>query len=202
MLTTDPLENTLLPVSTGNEPQQQRITGTVTDRNGEPIPGVNVVVTGTAQGTVADIAGKYSIEVPPGSKSLTFSFVGMEPREISIGTLTQINVTLAELAIGLEEVVVIGYGTMKKASLTGSVSSISNTQIENKLTTKISQLFAGQITGIIASNLGQPGQDDASLLIRGRGRYSSAGTSPLVLVDGIPAFMETCSLYESKVYPY
>src|SRR5450759_2480575 len=90
--------------------QQNKITGTVTDKNG-PIPGANIVVTGTTQGTITDIAGKYSIEVPPGTKSLTFSFVGMEPQEITVGTLTQINVTMTESAIGLEEVVVIGYGT-------------------------------------------------------------------------------------------
>ena len=100
--------------------QPQKVTGSVTDKNG-PIPGVNVVVTGTTQGTITDSEGKFSIEVLQGSKSLTFSFIGMESQEIRIGTLTQINVKLVEAAIGLDEVVVIGYGTMKKSDLTGSV---------------------------------------------------------------------------------
>src|SRR5450759_5370629 len=96
--------------------QQLKITGTVTDKNG-PIPGANVVVTGTTQGTITDIAGKYSIEVPQGAKSLTFSFIGMVPQEIIIGTQNLINVTMAESAIGLDEVVVVGYGTQKKVNL-------------------------------------------------------------------------------------
>src|SRR5450759_4435780 len=110
LLTTDPLENELLSIASGTESQQNRVTGIVTEKDGTPLPGVNVVVTGTTQGTITDIAGKYSIEVPQGAKSLIFSFVGMEPQEITIGTLTQINVTLVESAIGLKEVVVVGYG--------------------------------------------------------------------------------------------
>ncbi|MBE3084949.1 MAG: carboxypeptidase-like regulatory domain-containing protein, partial [Bacteroidetes bacterium] len=94
--------------------QQKQITGTVTDRNGAPVPGANVVVSGTTQGTMTDIAGKYSIEIPQGSQSLIFSFIGMESQEITIGALNQINVIMVESAIGLEEVVVIGYGTIKK----------------------------------------------------------------------------------------
>ena len=126
LLTTDPLENNLLAIASGTELQQRQITGTVTEKDGTPIPGVNVVVTGTTQGTMTDIAGKYSIEVPPGSKSLTFSFIGMVPQEISIGTLTRINVTMIESAIGLEEVVVIGYGTQRKADVTSSVATVKS----------------------------------------------------------------------------
>ncbi|MCX6262054.1 MAG: carboxypeptidase-like regulatory domain-containing protein, partial [Bacteroidia bacterium] len=108
LLTTEPLENNLTANPSVTELQQKQITGTVTDKTGAPITGANVVVTGTNQGTVTDIAGKYSIDIPQGSKSLTFSFVGMVPQEISIGSLTQINVILAESAVSLEEVVVIG----------------------------------------------------------------------------------------------
>src|SRR5450759_1379267 len=98
--------------------QQLKITGIVTDKNG-PIPGANVVVTGTTLGVITDFEGKFSIEVLQGDKSVKFSFVGMIPQEITIGTLTQINVTMVESAIGLDEVVVVGYGTTKKASMTG-----------------------------------------------------------------------------------
>jgi len=122
LLTTDPLENSLLVIATRTELQQKQITGTVTDKDGAPLPGVNVVVTGTTLGIITDIDGKYSIIVPQGSESLTFSFVGMEPQEITIGTLSQINVTMAESAIGLDEVVVIGYGTVRKSDFTGSLS--------------------------------------------------------------------------------
>ncbi len=95
--------------------QQIKVSGTVTNAlTGETLTGVNVVVTGTNVGTITDIDGKYSIEVPPGSQSLTFSFIGMDPQEITIGASTQINVTMVETAFGLNEVVVIGYGTMKE----------------------------------------------------------------------------------------
>ena len=83
-------------------------------------------------GTITDIEGKYSIEVPPGSKSLTFSFIGMDTQEVAIGTSTQINVTMVETAFGLNEVVVIGYGTMKKSDLTGSVSSVPPEKLVNR----------------------------------------------------------------------
>src|SRR5450759_1895652 len=109
--------------------QQLKVTGTVIEKDGTPLPGVNVIVTGTTQGTITDIAGKYSIEVPQGAKSLLFSFIGMDPQEISIGTLTQINVIMVESAINLSEVVVIGYGTQKKSDLTGSVGRVA---MENK----------------------------------------------------------------------
>src|ERR1035437_3243852 len=111
---------------------QRTVTGTVVDKGQQSVPGVNVVVTGTTQGTITDIAGKYSIEVPQGSKSLTFTFIGMEPQEISIGTLTQINVIMNEAITGLEEVVVIGYGTQKKVNLTGSVASVSSDELESR----------------------------------------------------------------------
>src|SRR5450759_920526 len=142
--------------------QQQKITGTVTDKNG-PIPGANVIVTGTTQGTITDIAGKYSIEVPQGAKSLTFTFVGMEPQEISIGTLTQINVTMAESATSLDEVVVVGYGTQKKVNLTGAVSSITSDKLSVVPTANVSNLLYGNLPGLIPlQRSGEPGLDDVS----------------------------------------
>jgi TonB-linked SusC/RagA family outer membrane protein len=171
--------------------QQVKIAGTVTGKDGTPIPGVNVVVTGTIQGTMTDIAGKYSFEVPPGSKSLTFSFIGMEPQEIRIGTLTQINVTMVESAIGLDEVVVVGYGTQKKVNLTGSVASVSTDALENRPITQTSQALAGLISGVSVSQpSGRPGYDAASISIRGLGTFSGAGNNPLVLVDGLASDMD------------
>ena len=118
-LTYKAYENNLIVIAPRELLQQKRITGTVTDKAGTPIVGANIVVTGTTQGTTTDIAGKYSIEVPDGSRSLTFSFIGMVPQEIAIGASTQINVTLVEQAVGLDEVVVVGYGTQRRATVTG-----------------------------------------------------------------------------------
>ena len=112
------------------EMQQNKISGIVTEKNGNPLPGVNVVVTGTSQGTITDAAGKYSIEVPSGSKTLSFTFIGMEPQEVTIGGLSKLDVSMNESAIGLEEVVVVGYGTQKKVDLTGSVSTMSSKEFE------------------------------------------------------------------------
>src|SRR5574340_963163 len=103
--------------------QQKQITGIVSDKNG-PIPGVNVVVTGSTIGAITDMNGKYSLQVPPESKSLTFTFMGMETQVVTIGASANIDVTMTETAIGLNEVVVIGYGTAKKEDLTGAVVSV------------------------------------------------------------------------------
>jgi len=172
--------------------QQLKITGTVTGKDGTPLPGVNVVVTGTTQGTMTDIAGKYSIDVPPGSKSLTFSFIGMEPQEINIGTLTQINVIMNEAITGLEEVVVIGYGIQKKVNLTGSVASVSSDELESRPITQTSQALAGIVTGVsVSQGSGRPGNDAATIRIRGMGTFFKLNNQyqddPLVLIDGLAA---------------
>jgi len=165
--------------------QQSKITGTVTGKDGTPMIGVNVVVTGTTQGTITDIAGKYSIDVPQGSKSLTFTFIGMEAQEIIIGTLTQINVTMIESAIGLEEVVVVGYGVQKKVNLTGSVASVTSIDLIDKPISTTSQALAGLVPGLsVVQSSGRPGTS-ATVMIRGTGTFSSAGISPLVLIDGM-----------------
>ena len=187
LLTTDPVEKSLLAISSGTILQQNRIEGTVTGKDGSPLPGVNVVVTGTTQGAITDIAGKYSIEVPQGSKSLRFSFIGLEDQEITIGSLTQINVTMAESAIGLEEVVVIGYGSQRKATLTGSVANITNKELKTSPNINISNAISGLLPGVITEvRSGEPGRDNASILIRGRS--TTGNVSPLVVVDGIQGY--------------
>jgi TonB-dependent starch-binding outer membrane protein SusC len=171
--------------------QPQKITGTITGKDGAPLTGVNVVVTGTTQGAISDIAGKYSIDVPDGARSLTFSFIGMEPQEIKIGTSAQINVTMAESAIGLEEVIVIGYGTQKKVNLTGSVSSVSTKELENRPVTQASQALSGLVSGVtVTQGSGRPGDDFASIKIRGLGTFSGAGNEPLILVDGLASSID------------
>jgi len=184
LLTTDPLDNNLLAIASGTKPQQNRITGTVIDKDGAPIIGANVVVTGTTLGAITDIAGKYSIEVPPGSKSLTFSFIGMVPQEIAIGTLTQINVNMVESAVGLNEVVVIGYGTAKKATVTGSISSVTGENLQSSPSINFTNSLSGRLPGLVAvTQSGEPGHDDA--LLRIRGSNTLGDNSPLIVVDGI-----------------
>jgi TonB-linked SusC/RagA family outer membrane protein len=159
--------------------QQQRITGTVVGKDGAPIPGVNVVVTGTTLGTLTDVSGKYSIEIPKGSKSLTFSFIGMGNQVIVLGALTQINVTMIDEAMGLEEVVIVGYGTQKRSAVVGSIVSIKKDEIQSITTPNIVTGLAGKLPGLtVTQRTGEPGSYTTVFDIRGFG-------NPLVVVDGI-----------------
>ncbi len=175
----------LMASSSGTEPQQKIVTGIVTDKNGVEVPGVNVVVTGTTIGTLTDINGKYSLTVPPDSKSLTFTFIGMEPQEISIGTSATIDVILTEAAVGLDEVVVVGYGSQKKINVIGSVTTISSKEITTAPISNISNALAGRLSGaVIQQGGGEPGNDAATILVRGAATLGN--NSPLIVVDGIP----------------
>jgi len=165
--------------------QQIKVSGTVINASGEPLTGVNVVVTGTNVGAITDVAGKYNIEVPQGSKSLTFSFIGMEPQEITIGTLTQINVTMVETAFGLNEVVVVGYGTMKKSDLTGSVSSVTPEKLVNRPILNVGEALQNKVAGVqvIRQAAGDPG-GRPQIRIRGTNSINTSA-DPLFVVDGV-----------------
>ena len=179
LLTTDPFDNNLLAIASGTKPQQKQITGTVTYKDGNPLPGVNVVVTGTTVGVITNIDGKYSINVPEGAMSLTFTFMGMQAQEISIGTLTQIDATMEESAYGLDEVVVVGYGTQKKENVTGAVASVGGDVLAKTSVVSTTNSLVGLLPGIVSKQTGgEPGRDVASISIRGFG-------SPLIIVDGV-----------------
>jgi TonB-dependent starch-binding outer membrane protein SusC len=165
--------------------QQLKISGIVIGTDGSPLPGVNVIVTGTTQGVMTDISGKYTIEVPQGAKSLTFSFIGMESQEIILGTLSEINVTMKESAVSLDEVMVIGYGTIKRTDLTGSVASVKGDKITLQGVGNPVQALAGVASGVqVIQTSGQPGSD-LNVLIRG-GNSLLGSNEPLYIVDGAP----------------
>lgn len=166
-----------------SDEQQKKVTGTVKDENGEPIIGVNVVVKGTTHGTVTDIDGKYSLEVPAFA-ILTVSYIGYEEKEISVDNKAIVNILLAEDLQALDEVVVIGYGIQKKSDITGSVSSLKAEVIENQPVASVDQALQGRIPGMQITTLnGAPG---ASTTIRIRGGNSiNGGNEPLYVIDGI-----------------
>ena len=181
------IKNILLVVSllfTSTIYSQTKITGTVTDDNGLPLPGVNIVVKGTQKGTVSDFNGNYSIETSP-SGILEYSYVGYLTQDINIGGKTTINVTMQVSFDALDEVVVVGYGTQKRADVTGAVTSISTDVLESRPITNIEEALQGQATGLsISSTGGQPG---AATKINIRGISSVSGSSqPLFVVDGFP----------------
>jgi TonB-linked SusC/RagA family outer membrane protein len=171
--------------------QQQSITGTITDEKGTPLPGVTILVKGANMGALSDASGKYTINNVPRDATLVFSFIGMTTQEIPSNNQSVINVVLKEEAIGLEEVVIVAYGTQKKVNLTGSVASVSADEIQNKPVSQSSQALAGLLSGVtVSQGSGRPGNDASSVIIRGMGTFSSAGNSPLVLVDGLASSLD------------
>lgn len=168
--------------------QQNSISGKVTDEFGEPLPGVTVVIKGTTTGTVTNIDGIYNLTGISSDDVLQFSFVGMRSQEFAVGTQSTVNVTLVADAIGIEEVVAIGYGTQKKANLTGAVGSVQMDDMESRPLTNASLALQGTVAGVYAlQSSGKPGDDDAVIYIRGVGTFGD--NAPLVIIDGFPGSM-------------
>jgi len=163
---------------------QVKVTGLVkgADNNGGSLPGATVSIKGTASAVTTDINGKYSINAPKDG-TLVFTFIGYLPQEIKVDGKTTINVTLASDTKGLNEVVVVGYGTQKKENLTGAVSVVAAAQLEDRPTTGVINAMEGTVPGLtIISNNGQPGMDAGSINIRGESLNS---TPALVVIDGV-----------------
>ncbi|MDR0845492.1 MAG: carboxypeptidase-like regulatory domain-containing protein, partial [Tannerella sp.] len=151
------------------------VSGLVTDETGESLPGVNISIKGTTTGVISDINGNYSISVPGRDATLVFSYIGYATQEVAVKDQRTINVRLNEDSQQIEEVVVIGYGTVKKSNLTSSVSKIGNESITERPITQLSDALAGQLAGVRAQNTsGLPGED---MQIRIRGLNSINGDS-------------------------
>lgn len=162
---------------------QQAITGTVTDKQGEPLIGANVVIKGTAIGTVTDIDGRYTISAKTGDV-LTFSYLGMKSQSVTIGANTKVSLSLEEDTQELTETVVIGYGTAKKADLTGSIGNVSNETILKQPALNAVQSIQGKVAGINIINTDAPGSTP-NVVVRGLGT-ALGGRNPLYIVDGFP----------------
>lgn len=166
--------------------QQVTVRGKVTDAsNGEGIPGANVVVKGTTTGTITDVSGNYSLTAPSANSTLVFTFIGYTTQELAVGNRTEVNVALQPATIGLEEVVAIGYGTVKKKDITGSVASVRGDDLRAIPVSSAAEAITGKMAGVqITSTEGSP---DAEIRIRVRGGGSiTQDNSPLYIVDGFP----------------
>lgn len=165
--------------------QQVTVTGIVTDAaTGDILPGVYVLVSGTTIGTTTDLEGKYSLQVPNASVLLRFSFIGYLTQEISLAGRTVLDVALASDVSQLEEIVVIGYGTQKKVSMTSAVSAVSGEKLTERTVANLQQSLQGKLTGLTILDLGAaPGKTNYSLRVRGITTLSS--NNPLVIIDGI-----------------
>jgi TonB-dependent starch-binding outer membrane protein SusC len=163
--------------------QQIAVSGTLTDQAGEPLPGVTVVVKGTTQGTVTNADGNYSLTKIPEDATLVFSFIGMRTQEVEIRNQSTIDVTMIFDAIGIEEVVAVGYGTQKRGELTSSISSLDNDIIEKQTVQRVEQSMQGQLAGVqVVNRSGRPGTNP---VIRVRGSSTINNNDPLYVVDGI-----------------
>lgn len=169
----------------GQSGQSRVVSGRITNVAGEPVPGATIVVKGKTQGTISDPDGKYILKGIPDNAIVVFSFIGLVTQEIPVADKSTINVVLKEEAIGVEEVVVIGYGVQKKQDATGSVQGVSSSDFNKGLVSAPEQLLSGKVAGLsITPNSGEPG---ASAQIRLRGGTSiNAGNEPLFVIDGVP----------------
>lgn len=165
--------------------ETKTVSGTVTDESDQPLPGVTVIVKGTTTGTVTNADGDYSVANVSQDATLVFSFVGMRTQEIVVGNQTNIDVSMAIDAIGLEEVVAVGYGTKRKKDIVSAVSVIDVEELTDIPAASTERMLLGQAAGVnVSTNSGRPGQE-LDISIRGIGSLG-AGNDPLWVVDGFP----------------
>lgn len=172
-------------LATENTQQRIKVTGTIVDKSGEPIIGANIVEKGTTNGTISDLDGRFTLNVNNRNSILKITFIGYKDLEIeAIKIKENASIKLTDDSKALEEIVVVGYGTQKKATLTGSVSQVGGDDLKKVSSINLSNSLAGKTAGIIANTRsGEPGEDNADILIRGKGTLGN--TAPLIVVDGI-----------------
>lgn len=167
------------------QPLEILVRGKVTDDQGDAIPGANVLIKGTTIGTSTDASGRFSLSVPDGNAVLVISFIGYASQEVAVADRSEINITLAADIQQLSEVIVVGYGTQKRSSVTGAVTSVSSKEIAALPVPSVSAALQGRVPGVFVTNNGGPGTN-AIVRIRGIGSITQ-NADPLYVVDGFPA---------------
>ena len=166
------------------EQQTRTITGTVIDETGEPLPGATVIIKGTSNGTATDNSGKFTLSNVSSTTILTFAYIGYTKQEVTIGNQTNITVQMAEDSKVLGEVVVVGYGTQTKATITGAVSAVRGSEIITTKNENVQNMLTGKIAGVrVTQRTAEPGAFDNRFDVRGMG-------TPLVIIDGVPRTMD------------
>jgi len=164
--------------------QQKTISGSVIGDDKIPIPGASIIVKGTTIGTVTDFNGKFSLKIPTSANTLVFSFVGLTSKEVTVSTGTVFNITLSESRTGVEEVVVVGYGTQKKESVVGAITQVNNASLMRSGSSNVTSAITGKLSGVLTiQQTGEPGAANSEIVIRGLSSWN--GSAPLVLVDGV-----------------
>jgi TonB-linked SusC/RagA family outer membrane protein len=173
-----------IPVASPVSSNLIRVTGKVTDDKGQPLPGVTIVVKGTTTGTISDANGVYELNRVPSEGMLEYSFVGMQKQLINVKNKEHINVMLSEMVTGLNEVVVLGFGTQKKVNVTGAISTVSGTEIIKSPVANVTSALIGTTTGVSGLQMsGEPGQNANQIYIRGMSTYGNS--QPLIVIDGV-----------------
>ncbi len=166
--------------------QQKLITGTVTDEQGNPLPGVNVVAKNTSVGTITDLDGNFELSVPENTEAVVFSFVGMRTQEVSVVDRTDLTIVLEVETLGIEEVVAIGYGTIRKSDLTGAVSVVEEENMNRGVQSSPVEMLQGKVPGLNITTSGDPTQSP-SITLRGPSTLrSGAAMEPFYVIDGVP----------------
>ena len=195
------LASTPLPTETTVYQQQKQftVTGIIKDKTGEPIPGANVVVKGTTNGVVSDMDGNFSINISESPSTIQFSFMGFKTVEKAVRAEEKgLIIVLEEDAETLDEVVVVGFGTQKKASVVGSIQTVKPETLKVP-SSSLSNSFAGRIAGVVAvQRSGEPGADGANFWIRGVSTFAGP-TSPLIFIDGVEASTGDLNALSSEV---
>ncbi|MCW0481859.1 TonB-dependent receptor [Gaoshiqia sediminis] len=173
--------------------QSEPVKGKVSSSSGEPIPGATVVLKGSSIGTVTDVNGNYTLSNVPADATLVFTFVGMRTQEIFVDNRQIVDIQLQEDMVGIDEVVVVGYGIQKKANLTGSVGTVAGNILTERPATNSGNLLQGRISGLqVIQPSAEPGRDNPSFLIRGRGSFGGSN-DPLILIDGVTGSLNNLS---------
>lgn len=188
------IERHIMLISGGEKPaammQNGSVTGKVTTAQGEPLPGVTVLIKGTTSGTITDFDGQFSLKGVNASDVLLFSFIGMQTQEIPVGSQTTFAIVLQEETIGVDEVVVVGYGVQKRSDITGSVTSVPSDRLGKVPVTNLMHAIEGSTAGLnVTQNSSVPGSS-GTMQIRGVNSIN-ANTSPFIVLDGIPFFGQT-----------
>lgn len=184
--------------TTVDQPKNRVITGKVMDEAGQTVPGASVIVKGTTTGTITNMEGAFTLTIPVDGKTLVFSFVGMASQEVAIGNRSVFNVTLQQETIGLEEVVAVGYGTVRKKDLTGSVSSVSSSKLMERSSFSTAQALQGKAAGVVVQQTNSTPGSDAKVMIRGN-RSLKATNDPLYVVDGVPLVVGLSEISQSDI---
>lgn len=165
--------------------QTRKVTGVVVDKNHLPVIGATVLVEGTSVGSITDLDGNYSIDLPQGATRLVFSYIGYSKQVVEVNGRSVVDVTLAEESFNIDEVVVVGYNTVKRGQITGSVDMVKSEKIAQQSSASLEDRLQGKVAGLmISTGSGQPGSSDVKIRIRGTGSINGSNT-PLYILDGV-----------------